>query len=106
MMLVLAGLGGVMLLLLIWSAHDLGRHAENPAGVAVLAGVAVPAVLALALMGALAGSAGAVALALLAAAAIPVALSGRRPRRRLRVITSPAPTVSTLTTARSERRAA
>ena len=105
-MAVLTGIGGVMLLVLIWSAHDLGRHTENRAGIALLAGVAVPAVLVLALMGALAGSAGAVALALLAALAISVGFSGRRPRRRLRVVTLPSPTVSTLTTAPSERRAA
>jgi hypothetical protein len=105
-MAVLAGIGGVLLLLLIWSAHDLARHADDRAGIAVLVGVAVPAVLVLAVMGGVAGSAGALALALLAAVAIPFALSGRRPRRRPRLVTAPAPVVSTLPAAHSERRAA
>ncbi len=105
-MAVLAGIGGVMLLLLIWSAHDLGRHAEDRAGIALLVGVAVPAGLVLAVMGGLAGSAGALALSLLTAVAIPLALSGRRPRRRPRLVATPTHAVSTLPAAHSERRAA
>jgi hypothetical protein len=105
-MTVLAGLGGVMLLLLIWSAHDLGRHAEHRVGIAVLAGVAVPALLVLAIMGALAGSLAAAAVSLLAVIAIPVGLSGPRPRRRLRLLAPAAPVAADLPAEHAERRAA
>jgi hypothetical protein len=104
-MVVLASLGGAMLLLLVWSAHDLGRHAQHRVGIAVLAGVAVPALLVLAIMGALAGSLAAVAVSLLAAIAIPVGLSGLRPRRRLGLV-APAAPVASAPAEHAQRRAA
>jgi hypothetical protein len=102
----LVGIGGLLLILLGWSGYDLGRHSASRSGIAVVVGIAVPALIALAITSASIGSWPAIALPLAAAAALPLGLAWRRPRRGLQVVAATPRETGNVPVAVSERRAA